>query len=128
VKERQIKCIAVSTGNGANLGGQLDRRTLADALRETTDLHQAGKLAEAERAYRQILEVDPGNADVIHRPGQLLTTRGRHGPARQQFAMLTTIMPDTHKFGSPEVQDGKPGSRRPKAAAYSPNKWTLTDR
>jgi CelD/BcsL family acetyltransferase involved in cellulose biosynthesis len=97
VKERLIKCIAVSTKNGANLGGQLDRRTLADALREATELHQAGKLAEAERGYRQILELDRSHADAIHRLGQLLTTRGRHGPARQQFTTLTAIMPDTHK-------------------------------
>ena len=180
VRERRIKCVAVSTRSGANLGGQLDRRTLADALKEATELHQAGKLAEAERGYRQILEVDRSNADAIHRLGQLLTTRGRHGPARQQFAMLTAIMPDTHKswlclaqscealgehleaarsyrnvvqlrpdlpdgfaglgralhrldritafdtalqavIGSPQEQDGKSGSRRPKAGAYSPN-------
>jgi CelD/BcsL family acetyltransferase involved in cellulose biosynthesis len=94
---RKIKCITISTKNGANLGGLLDRRTLGEALTEATELHQAGKLSEAERAYRQVLDVDADHADAIHRLGQLLTTRGRHAPARLLYARLTSIRPETHK-------------------------------
>ena len=34
--------------------------------------HQAGNLDEAERIYREILQREPGNADVLHFLGVLL--------------------------------------------------------
>lgn len=97
VKERRIRSIAISTRNGLNLGGRLDRRTIAEALHEATRLHQAVKLSDAERGYRQILDVEPGNADAIHRLGQLYATRGNHAAAKRLFKLLTTIRPETHK-------------------------------
>lgn len=97
VKERRIRCVAISTGNGLNLGGRLDRRSLNEALEEATKLHQATKLAQAERGYRQILDVEPGNCDAIHRLGQLYTTRGNHAAARRLFKLLTAIRPDAPK-------------------------------
>jgi tetratricopeptide (TPR) repeat protein len=97
VKERRIRCLAVATKNGLNLGGKLDRRTIPDALKQTTELHQNGKLAEAERCYRYILDVEPRNADAIHRLGELLTTREDHIGAKRLFKMLTTIRPDLYR-------------------------------
>lgn len=97
VKERRIRCVAIATKNGLNLGGKLDRRTIPDALKEATELHQNWKLAEAERCYRQILDVEPRNADAIHRLGELLTTRENHIGAKRLFKMLTTIRPDLYK-------------------------------
>jgi len=97
VKERRIRCVAIATKNGLNLGGKLDRRTIPDALNEATELHQNRKLAEAERCYRQILDVEPRNADAIHRLGELLTTRENHIGAKRLFKMLTTIRPDLYK-------------------------------
>ena len=97
VKERRIRCVVVGTKNGRNLGGRLDRRTVPAALKEATELHQARKLPQAERGYRQILEVDPQNADAIHRLGQLLTTTGNHAAARRLFKTLTNIRPDAYK-------------------------------
>lgn len=97
VKERRIRSVTISTRNGLNLGGRLDRRTLGDALEEATRLHQAVKLADAERGYRQILDVEPGNPDAIHRLGQLYATRGNHVAARRLFKLLTAIKPETHK-------------------------------
>jgi tetratricopeptide (TPR) repeat protein len=97
VKERRIRCVAIATKNGLNLGGKLDRRTIPDALKEATELHQNRKLAEAERCYRQILDVEPRNADAIHRLGELLTTRENHIGAKRLFKMLTTIRPDLYK-------------------------------
>jgi hypothetical protein len=48
--------------DGQNRGGRLDRRCLAEALSRGTELHRAGRFAEAERGNRQILDVDPGYA------------------------------------------------------------------
>ena len=97
VKERRIRCVVIGTRNGRNIGGRIDRRTVPAALKEATELHQARKLAQAERGYRQILEVEPDNADAIHRLGQLLTTAGNHAAARRMFKTLTALRPDTYK-------------------------------
>jgi CelD/BcsL family acetyltransferase involved in cellulose biosynthesis len=97
VKERRIRCVAVTTKNGLNLGGKLDRRTIPDALREATELQRNGRPAEAERCYRLILDVEPRNADAIHRLGELLTTRENHVEAKRLFKILTTIRPELYK-------------------------------
>jgi tetratricopeptide (TPR) repeat protein len=94
VKERSIRHIVIGTKNGRNIGGRLNSRTVPAALKEATELHKAGKMPQAERGYRQILEVDPQNADAIHRLGQLLTTAGNHAAARKLFKTLTTIRPE----------------------------------
>lgn len=97
VKERRLHCYIVATRNGRNLGGKLDVRTIADALKEATDLHQAGKLDQAARAYRQILEMDPRNEGALHRYGQLLARRGDHVAAKRVFKLLTRMRTDTYK-------------------------------
>jgi predicted Zn-dependent protease len=66
-------------------------------LKEATELHQARKLVEAERGYRQVLDVDASNADAIHRLGQLLTTRGDRVAAKRLFKALTAIRPEAYK-------------------------------
>jgi len=50
---------------------------LADAVA----LHQAGRLADAERAYYQILAVDPEHCDCLHLLGVILHQRGKHAQA-----------------------------------------------
>lgn len=97
VKERRIRCVVIGTRNGRNIGDKLDRRTVPAALKEATELHQSRKLQQAERGYRQILEVDPDNADAIHRLGQLLTTTGNHVAARKLFKSLTGLRPGAYK-------------------------------
>lgn len=97
VKERRIRCTVIGTRNGLNLGGALDPRTVPAALKEATELHQARKLEQAERGYRQILEVDPENADTMHRLGQLLTTTGKHAAAQRLFRSLTAVRPEAFK-------------------------------
>lgn len=45
------------------------------------DQHRAGRLAEAEHSYRQILQRDPGNADSLHLLGIIAHQRGEHEQA-----------------------------------------------
>ena len=87
----------VSTKNGLNLGGRIDQRTIPDVLKEATELHQKGKLVEAEHGYRQVMDVEPRNADAIHRLGQLLANKGDHAAAKRLFKALTAIRPEIYK-------------------------------
>lgn len=97
VKERRIRYVMVSTKNGLNLGGKIDQRTIPDVLTESTELHQKGRLVEAEHGYRQVMDVEPKNADAIHRLGQLLASKGDHAAAKRLFKTLTAIRPEIYK-------------------------------
>jgi tetratricopeptide (TPR) repeat protein/2-polyprenyl-3-methyl-5-hydroxy-6-metoxy-1,4-benzoquinol methylase len=43
--------------------------------------HRAGRLAEAEQLYRQVLTADPANADALHLLGIVAHQRGQHETA-----------------------------------------------
>jgi Tetratricopeptide repeat len=53
----------------------LDPRRIQEALEQ----HRAGRLAEAETAYRAILSADPGNAAATHFLGYLAYQGGHFG-------------------------------------------------
>lgn len=53
--------------------------TIAEALAVGTQHHQAGRLAEAEQIYRQILAVQPDHAHTLHLLG-MLAMQGRQFP------------------------------------------------
>lgn len=97
VREERLHCHVVSTRDHRNLGGKLDPRALADALKLATERHQAGRLAEAETGYRQILDVAPRDDNALHRYGQLLAARGHHPAAKRIFARLAEVRPDVYK-------------------------------
>ena len=48
--------------------------------------HRAGRLADAEKLYRQILQVDPQHADALHLLGVLAHQLGRHEGAADLIA------------------------------------------
>jgi Flp pilus assembly protein TadD len=56
---------------------------LPRALDITLRLHQAGRLNEAERGYRQILAVDPRLAPAVQGYGRLLGQRGNRAAAEK---------------------------------------------
>ncbi|MFD1627493.1 FkbM family methyltransferase [Azospirillum griseum] len=66
--------------------------TLAEALSIALDLHQAGRLDEAETLYRRILTAAPGQPDALHLSGVLAGQRGRtdQGIALIQKAIALT--------------------------------------
>jgi predicted O-linked N-acetylglucosamine transferase (SPINDLY family) len=47
-----------------------------EALRTALQFHRAGRLEEAERLYRQVLQADPQQADALHLLGRLASQRG----------------------------------------------------
>lgn len=56
-------------------------------------LHQSGKLAEAERAYREILEHDPGHFGANHLLGVVLLHKGNAAEAERQISAAIRINP-----------------------------------
>ena len=60
---------------------------LGDALQH----HQAGRAAEAERIYRQILAIDPRHADSLHLLGMIAFQGGRHDIAARMIREAIAI-------------------------------------
>lgn len=96
-KEDRIRYLKLQTKTARNVGEKLDPRTLDAGLQLATELHQGGRLAEAERGYRQILGTCPDYADALYRLGQLLSTKGSYSEARRVFMRLTRVRPDAAK-------------------------------
>jgi tetratricopeptide (TPR) repeat protein len=63
-------------------------------LAEAFALHQAGRLAEAEKAYNQILATQPDHFDGLHLLGILLHQRGEHAQALRQIDLALKINPN----------------------------------
>jgi len=57
-------------------------------------LHQAGRLAEAETLYRQILAVRPDDFDCLHFLGVIAHQRGNHAEAVRQIDIALLRHPD----------------------------------
>ena len=76
-EERRIRYIVVRTRSGRNLGDRLDDRSLPLLLKQTSELHQARRFAEAERGYRQLLGMQPDQASILYRLGQTLQAQGK---------------------------------------------------
>jgi tetratricopeptide (TPR) repeat protein len=55
--------------------------TGTDLLAQAFQLHQAGRLAEAEHLYRQVLAAEPRHADARHLLGVAALQSGRHAEA-----------------------------------------------
>jgi protein O-GlcNAc transferase len=52
--------------------------------------HQTGRLEEAERLYRQVLQTDPQHADALHFLGVIAHQRGRHEAALELLSAAIT--------------------------------------
>jgi predicted O-linked N-acetylglucosamine transferase (SPINDLY family) len=73
-------------------GGPVPRGASAAAslLSEAVQHHQSGRLADAERLYRQILQADARNADALHLLGVVSHQAGRYDVAADLIAKAIT--------------------------------------
>lgn len=67
-------------------------------LTEALGLHRAGRLDEAEQAYRAILAAEPGNADAWHLLGLVLSARGVHSAGAGYIRHAIELIPDAAVF------------------------------
>jgi len=68
--------------------------TIKDALGKAIQLHHAGELEEAQRLYRDILDVDPRQALAQNNLGVLLKTMGKPAEAEARYRQAIKINPN----------------------------------
>src|SRR5262245_9188168 len=66
---------------------------LASTFSQALALHQAGRLAEAEKSYGQILNVQPNHFDSLHLIGVIYAQRGNHVESVRQIDLALKINP-----------------------------------
>ena len=65
-----------------------------DALATAVQHHQAGRLELAEQIYRQILQANPADANVIHLLGIIASQAGRFDEAIADYRRALELVPD----------------------------------
>ena len=72
--------------------------TVAQAFEIALQHHQAGRLAEAEALYRQILAVEPQHADALHLLGVIAHQVGRSDLAVEMILKAIAVVPGDPVF------------------------------
>jgi predicted O-linked N-acetylglucosamine transferase (SPINDLY family) len=72
--------------------------SVASAIQVGIAHHQAGQLAQAEQLYRQVLGVDPGNAEALHLLGVIASQVGRPEVAVEFIGKAISIQPDNEAY------------------------------
>jgi tetratricopeptide (TPR) repeat protein len=69
-------------------------------LTDAIELHQYGRLLEAERAYRQILQIESDHPEALHLLGVISHQKGHHQKALQLISEAIESEPQNHRFHS----------------------------
>jgi predicted O-linked N-acetylglucosamine transferase (SPINDLY family) len=85
----------MDTSNFYRLPGAV---TLDDLFGIAIGHHEAGRIGEADAAYRRILELDPDHADSLHLLGLILDQAGQSEPAIQLIGRAIEINPDAAHY------------------------------
>jgi tetratricopeptide (TPR) repeat protein len=74
--------------------------TIAQLLALAVERHQAGRIAEAEKLYRQVLEREPDSADALHLLGVAAHQSGNHEVALGLIRQAVAANPSAGDFRS----------------------------
>jgi tetratricopeptide (TPR) repeat protein len=83
---------------GAGSGAAPPARDPAALVRAGAESHRAGRIDDAERAYREALALEPGNALADHYLGVIATHRGDLGEAMPRLERTVAAHPDEPEF------------------------------
>ena len=72
--------------------------TIEQALQQGVVAHQEGKLQEAERLYRAILQSQPEHPDANHNLGVIAVTFNKANAALQLFKLALDSNPNIEQF------------------------------
>lgn len=71
-----------------------DPQLIAETLQAGMAHHREGRLAEAAEIYKQVLAIDPANADAMNLLGVLMMTAGQLDVAEELLRKATELHPD----------------------------------
>ena len=74
------------------------RASIPGAMQAALQHHNAGRLAEAEALYRQILGVQPNHADALHLSGLIVNQRGEKESALEFISKAIKSSPKQYSF------------------------------
>ena len=92
-QEQRLKACSVATRSGRNLGETLDPRGLGAMRDMAVDLERKADIPAAERAYRQILTLQPDDPLTLYRLGRLRASRGDHAEAALHLSRSVALDP-----------------------------------
>ncbi|MBF0161668.1 MAG: tetratricopeptide repeat protein [Magnetococcales bacterium] len=72
--------------------------TLALAVQEALQLHNAGQLDAAEAIYQRVLQIQPNHPDALHLQGFIFYQRGQGEKAAEWIGKAVAIQPDRPIF------------------------------
>ena len=72
--------------------------TIEQVLQQGVAAHKEGKLQDAERLYRAILQAHPGHADANHNLGVLAVSVNKSGDALPLFKAALEANPQIEQF------------------------------
>ncbi|QHT65831.1 tetratricopeptide repeat protein [Rhodocytophaga rosea] len=76
----------------------MDKKTWQELFLKATQAHQQNKLTEAEQQYRQLLQVNPYQADVLHLLGIVCSQQSRHEEAIAYIQKAIRLYPEVPVF------------------------------
>ena len=72
----------------------MPRVTIEQAVQIALQHHQAGRIAEAEKIYREVLNQRPNQADALHLLGVIALQVSRFDDAVDLISRAVELMPD----------------------------------
>ena len=72
---------------------RITHQSIPATLIKAAQLHQAGRLAEAERLYTAVLKTDPANSDALNLKGAIASAQGRQEDALVLFERAIAALP-----------------------------------
>ncbi len=89
----QASCIGFPLAHGHN-----DQSVPQDLFQISLEHHRGGRLREAERGYRALIETDPANAGALHWLGVLLLQAGQPADSLPLLEKAAGLRPDDAAF------------------------------
>ena len=71
----------------------MTQQDVTQAMHQALAHHQAGRVAEAEQLYRQILAVQPNHVEAMHMAGVIASQAGRHDEAVALIGKVVQLAP-----------------------------------
>jgi predicted O-linked N-acetylglucosamine transferase (SPINDLY family) len=100
------------------VGSEQQIISVRQAMELGVEHHRAGRLAEAERIYRQVLKVEPRNADALYFLGVIAHQVGSHESAVQLIEEAIGLGPPNPHFHN-DLGEAYRALRRPEKALSS---------